>query len=350
LGLETRITRTASEIATICGATLEGDGSVELVGPASLREAEPNQVSFLGNPLYRGELATTSAGAVVVPRGLAVERTDLTLLYSDEPNAAFTRVIDAFLDPRRDGPTGVHPDASVDPTAELGRDVAVGANASIGAGARLGSGVVVHAGAVVGARASVGDGTVLHPGCVLSPGVSVGARCILHAGCVVGSDGFGFDPGPTGWVKVPQCGTVVVEDDVEIGANTTIDRARFGATRIRRGAKLDNLVHVAHNVEVGEGALLIAQVGISGSTRVGARAILAGKVGVVGHVEIGPGARIGGLSVVTKDLPGDADYLGNPARPKAETLRLLAAEQRLPELLKTVRALQERVAKLESDS
>lgn len=347
MGLDKRITRTASEIAEICGATLEGDGSIELVGPASLRDARADQVSFLGNPLYRADLEATAAGAVVVPAGLDVARRDLALLRTDEPNAAFTRVIEAFLDAAEVRPSGVHPTAAVDPDAALGADVAIGPNAVVGAGAELGAGAVVHAGAVVGARARVGAGTVLHAGCVLSPGVQVGAHCVIHAGAVIGSDGFGFDPGPAGWIKVPQCGTVVVEDDVEIGANTTIDRARFGATRIGRGAKLDNLVHVAHNVEIGEGALLIAQVGISGSTRIGARAILAGQVGSVGHVEIGPGARVGGRSVVTKDLPGGADYLGDPARPKAQTLRLQAAQQRLPELVKTIRVLQERVARLE---
>jgi UDP-3-O-[3-hydroxymyristoyl] glucosamine N-acyltransferase len=179
--------------------------------------------------------------------------------------------------------------------------------------------------------------------------VTVGARCIVHAGTVIGSDGFGFDPTPAGWSKVPQCGTVVVEDDVEIGANCTIDRGRFGATRIGRGSKLDNLVHVAHNVEIGEAVLLVAQVGISGSTRVGDRAILGGKVGVAGHVEIGPGARIGAAGNATKDLPGGQDYWGTPAAPKAVVMRIEAAQRRLPELLKTVRALEQRVAKLEED-
>jgi UDP-3-O-[3-hydroxymyristoyl] glucosamine N-acyltransferase len=349
LGLETRITRTAAEIAQICGATLEGDGSRELVGPASLREAGADQVSFLGNPLYRAELERTAAGAVVVPLGLAVARADLTLLRSAEPNAAFSRVIAEFLDPAADRPTGIHPTAAVERSAVLGAGVSVGPHASIGAGAELGPGVVVHAGAVVGGRARIGAGSELFPNCVIYPGVRIGARCILHAGCVIGADGFGFDPGPAGWIKVPQCGTVVVEDDVEIGANTTIDRARFGATRIGRGAKIDNLVQIGHNVDVGEGALLIAQVGISGSTRVGARAILAGQAGAVGHLEIGAGARIGGGAAVTKSLPGNADYAGSPARPKAEVMRIMAAERKLPELLKTVRALTERVAKLESD-
>jgi UDP-3-O-[3-hydroxymyristoyl] glucosamine N-acyltransferase len=184
---------------------------------------------------------------------------------------------------------------------------------------------------------------------VLYPGVAVGARCIVHAGAVVGSDGFGFEPTATGWSKVPQCGTVVIEDDVELGANCTVDRARFGATRIRRGAKLDNLVHLGHNVDVGEGALIIAQVGISGSTRVGPRAIIAGQVGVAGHVEIGPGARVGAQAGVTKSLPGDQDYWGTPAAPKTDVLRIQASQRKLPLALKTLAALERRVAKLEEE-
>jgi UDP-3-O-[3-hydroxymyristoyl] glucosamine N-acyltransferase len=348
LGQKHRTTHTASEIATICGATLEGDGSVELVGYASLREAEAHHVSFLGNPLYKKELEATRAGAVLLQRGTqVVVRRDLALLFCDEPNAAFTRVIEAFLDGPDDVLSGISPAASVDRSARLAADVAVGACAVIGPGAEIAAGAVIHPGAVVGARASVGEESVLHPGVVLYPGVSIGARCVLHAGTVVGSDGFGFDPSPKGWSKVPQWGSVVVEDDVEIGANCTIDRARFGATRIGRGAKLDNLVHVGHNVEVGPGVLLVAQVGVSGSVRIGERSILAGKVGVTGHVVIGPGARIAGASMVTKSLPGGEDYLGNPASPKSQELRLNAAQRRVPELKQALRALSERVAKLE---
>ena len=334
------ITHTVSELAEICGATLEGDGQARIVGPASLAEAGPEQASFLGNPRYAAELETTQAGAVIVPASLKFERDGLALLRSENPNRAFSRLIETFQPQRFRAPLGVHPDAIVDPTAEVGPRASLGPRSVVGPAARIGAGVVLHPGAVVGPGAAVGAGSVLHPGVVLYAGVSVGERCILHAGCVIGSDGFGFDPTPEGWEKVPQCGTVVIEDEVEIGANCTIDRGRFGPTRIGRGAKLDNLVHVAHNVEVGEATLLVAQVGIAGSARVGRRAILAGQVGVGGHTVIGDGARVGGQSGVTSDIAGGKDYFGTPILEKVESLRLFTLYKKLPEFVRRLKALE----------
>jgi UDP-3-O-[3-hydroxymyristoyl] glucosamine N-acyltransferase len=190
---------------------------------------------------------------------------------------------------------------------------------------------------------------VLHPNVVLYPRCEIGASCVVHAGCVIGSDGFGFDPSPAGWVKVPQCGIVRIEDDVEIGANTTIDRARFGATRIGRGVKIDNLVHVAHNVQVGDNALLVAQVGLSGSCRIGRMAILGGQVGVAGHVTVGDGARVAGQSGIFGDLEGGEDYLGHPARPRREALRAMAAPKRIERLAETLRDVERRLARLEKE-
>lgn len=341
-------TRTVSELAELCGATLEGDGSRSVRGPASLQEAGPDEVSFLGNPRYASELLRTRAAAVLLAPGIEVRRPDLSLLRHPHPNGAFTRIVEAFL-PRPSRPEpGVHPGATVSPEAVLGRGVSVGPRAVVGAGAVLEDGVVVHAQAYVGADVRVGEGTTLHPSVVLYDRVSVGARCILHAGSVVGSDGFGFEPTPEGWEKIPQCGTVVIEDDVELGANVTIDRGRFGATRIGRGCKLDNLVHVGHNVTVGEGTLLIAQVGIAGSSSIGKGAILAGQVGVTGHLEIGDGARISAQSGVDKSLPGGQDYFGSPARPRSEALKILALSARLPDLKDRVRRMEERLASLEA--
>jgi UDP-3-O-[3-hydroxymyristoyl] glucosamine N-acyltransferase len=182
-------------------------------------------------------------------------------------------------------------------------------------------------------------------------GVRIGERCLVHAGAVIGADGYGFEPTrdpERPWSKIPQCGTVVVEDDVEIGANTTIDRARFGATRIGRGAKIDNLVHIAHNVEIGAGALIIAQVGIAGSTRVGERAILAGQAGINGHIEIGAGARIAAQAGVFGDVPKGAEYLGWPARPRGEAMRRYALVERLPQMQERLKELERRLGELET--
>ncbi len=340
-------TKTVAELADLCGAELEGEGTRIVEGVASLSEATPSDVSFFANPRYKDDLLHTRAGAVLVRREEDIPRSDLTLLRCGDPNVAFTTIVRAFV-PAEDPPArGVHPSAVVDSSVVLGRDVSVGALCFVGRDARLADGVVLHAGVMLGNGVRVGAGSVLHPGVVAYPRIQIGARCLVHGGAVLGADGYGFDPGPAGWVKIPQCGTVVIEDDVEIGANVCIDRGRFGATRIGRGAKLDNLVHIAHNVVVGEGALLVAQVGIAGSAKIGRRAILGGQVGVNGHIEIHDGARIAGQAGVFGDVPAGADYLGWPARPRGEALRQLALTQRLPQLVERVRALEEKLAEIE---
>ena len=334
-------TLTVSEIARLCDATLEGEGGDRtVVGPATLVDARSDEVSFLGNPRYQAELEHTSACAVLVPEDLQTTRSDLALLRCANPSRAFTRVIEAFSPPDDRPAAGVHPTAVIEEGAEVPPDAMVGPNVTVGARAILGAGVVLHANVYVGARSRIGAGTVVHPGAVLYHDTLVGERCILHAGCVLGSDGFGFEPTATGWDKIPQCGTVEVGDDVEIGANVTVDRGRFRATRIGSGAKLDNLVHVAHNVEVGDHTLLLAQVGIAGSSKIGQRVILAGQVGVVGHVEVGDGARVSAQSGVSKSLEGGRDYFGSPAKPQREGLRQVAALGKLDELRKRVEALE----------
>lgn len=340
-------TKTVAELAVLCGADLEGEGGRIVDGAASLSEAKPSEISFFANPRYKDDLLNTRAGAVVVGREVEIPRSDLTLLRCGDPSAAFNAVVRAFVPAETPPAPGVHPSAVVDPSAHLGASVSVGPLCWVGPDVRLGDGVVLHACVAIGRGVRVGAGSALHPGVVAYPGIQIGARCLIHGGAVLGADGYGFDPGPDGWLKIPQCGSVVIEDDVEIGCNACIDRGRFGATRIGRGAKIDNLVHIAHNVIVGEGALLVAQVGIAGSTKIGRRAILAGQVGVNGHIEIGDGARIAGQAGVFGDVPAGADYLGWPARPRGEALRQLALTQRLPQLVERVRALEERLAAIE---
>lgn len=340
------ITRTVSQLAEICGATLEGDGARRIVGPAALAEARDDQVSFLGNPRYTAELASTRAAAVLVSPGVEARRAGLSLLRCENPSQAFTRVIEEFVPESRTPEPGIHATAIVAPDAHLADGVSVGPHCVIGAEATIGERVVLEAAVVVGAGARIGADSLLHASCVLYDGVALGERCVVHAGAVIGSDGFGFEPTAEGWDKIPQCGTVVVEDDVEIGANTTIDRGRFGATRIGRGAKIDNLVHVAHNVVIGEGALLIAQVGIAGSSTIGKRAILAGQVGVTGHVRVGDGARISAQSGISKDITGGSDYFGSPVRPQMDAMRILAVTGKLPEMARRLRELERRVAEL----
>ncbi len=341
------ITRTASELAELCGAALEGDGALVLVGPASLEDATADEVSFVDGPRYLPLLETTRAGCVVVGPDVELSRPGPTLLRCEDPGRAFSRVIAEFRPSAETLAPGRHPSAVVADGAELADDVRVGAGAVVGPGCVLAEGVRVHAGVVVGRDCQVGARTELRPGVVLYERTQLGADCLVHAGAVLGSDGFGFDHDGTRWEKIPQCGHVLVEDEVEIGANVTIDRGRFGATRICRGAKIDNLVHVAHNVVVGPQALLVAQVGVAGSSRVGAGAILAGQVGVSGHLTIGDGARVGGASKVFQDLEGGVEYWGYPPLEKRRQIRSVREFARLPELARRVRELERRLEHLE---
>jgi len=339
--------RTLFELAEISGAELEGDGRRVVTGPASLREAGPEHVSLYTSSRYRDELLSTRAAAVVAPKDLEVPRGDLTLLRCGEPNRAFTRIVVCFAEESAPPAPGVHPSSVVHPSAVLGEGVSVGPLCFVGPGAVLGARAELRALVSLGSGVRVGEASVLHPMVVVYDGVTIGARCLIHGGTVLGSDGYGFEPAAEGWEKIPQCGTVAIEDEVEIGANCTVDRGRFGATRIGRGAKLDNLVHVGHNVVVGEHALLVAQVGISGSSEIGRHAILAGQVGIAGHLRIGEGARIGSKSAVHRDVPAGEDWHGNPARPGREALRNAAQLGRLPRILERVGELERRLARLE---
>ncbi|MSR63644.1 MAG: UDP-3-O-(3-hydroxymyristoyl)glucosamine N-acyltransferase [Planctomycetes bacterium] len=338
------IQRTASELAELCDAVLEGDGAILLVGPAALDEARADQVSFVRSGRHAAGLAATRAGAVLVPCDLPSPRTDLALLRCADPSRAFSRVVEAFRPPLPPPAVGIHPSAVVHPSARIGAGASIGALCVVAEGAEIGARVVLHPQVVVGPLARVGEDSVLCSGVVLYERVELGRRCLIHAGTVLGSDGFGFEQGPAGWEKVPQYGTVLVGDDVEMGANCAIDRGRFDATRIGNGVKLDNLVHLAHNVVVEDGTLLLAQVGVAGSTRIGARAILAGQVGVAGHLSIGAGARIGAQSGVGQDIAPGHDHFGSPSRAKGETLRIHTLSGKLPELFQRVRALEKELA------
>ncbi|QDU68887.1 UDP-3-O-(3-hydroxymyristoyl)glucosamine N-acyltransferase [Engelhardtia mirabilis] len=340
--------RSLSEIAELCGADLHGDGTLVVTGPASLATAGPDQVSFLGHPKYAAGLESTRAAAVLVGRSLQVDRADLNLLRVDDPGRAFTAVIQAFVEPRPAPVPGIHPAATVDPSATIDPTATVGPGCVVEAGATVGARTVLRAQVFVGVDCSLGHDTVVEPNVTLYAGTTVGDRCLIHAGAVIGSDGFGFDPTAQGWVKVPQVGTVAVEDDVEIGANTTIDRARFGQTRIGQGSKIDNLVQVAHNVELGRSVLLVSQSGIAGSTRLGDMVIVAGQAGIGGHVEIASGVRVGGGAGVFGDLLVPGDYAGTPARPRTESMRRLGVPGRVDRLMERMRMLEARLDRQEA--
>jgi len=340
--------RPLAELAAHVGGTVRGDGSLLIRGVEGLSEAGPEDLSFYGSPRYREALLATRAAAVLVPVDEALPRADVTLVQVPDPHLAFARISQLFHPLDRASP-GISPQASVHADARVHPTASVMAFAVVEAGAEVGPGAVLHPGAFVGRSARIGAQSVLHPSVTVRERCLVGDRVILHASAVVGADGFGFafDPEVGAHVKVPQAGIVRIEDDVEVGACSCIDRATTGETVIGRGTKIDNLVQVAHNVRVGPHSLICAQAGISGSAELGAGVILAGQVGVVGHLRIGDGARVVAQSGVVHDVEPGATLAGSPAIDQRAWLRLSAALPRLSELLREVRALRARVSALE---
>ncbi len=327
------------ELATRFGCELAGDPERRVTRVATLANASGDALSFLANPAYRAELAGTRAGAVILrPDDAAACPVDA--LLSPEPYLLYARIA-AVLHPPPEAPPGTHPSAVVAASAVLDEGVHVAANATVGERCRLGARVVVGPGCVVGDDVTLGDDTRLHANSTVLDRVSIGARCIIHPGAVIGSDGFGNAQGPDGWVKVPQVGGVRIGDDVEIGANTTIDRGAIDDTVIENGARLDNLIQIAHNVRIGEHTAIASQSGISGSTTIGRRCMLAGQTGIVGHVHIADDVVIGGATMVTKDITEPGFYTASfPAEPDREWKRRVARFRRLD-------ALAERVSRLE---
>jgi UDP-3-O-[3-hydroxymyristoyl] glucosamine N-acyltransferase len=340
--------KTLEELARQVGGAVVGDGRVELYRVASIEEAGPGEITFLANPRYHEHLSRCRAGAIIVGRGARRERRaqDRNYLEVDDPYLAFAKIHRIFNPPEPHVP-GISPDAHV------GADVLIGAGATVfphvyvSAGARIGARTVLYPGVFIGEQAEVGDDCELHANVVVRYGCKIGNRVVVHAGAVIGSDGFGYAGRGAERVKIPQAGNVEVHDDVEIGANTTVDRATFGSTVIGCGAKLDNLVQIAHNVIVGEHSIIAAQAGIAGSTRIGKEVTLAGQVGVVNHLEIGERAIIGPQSGVGRSVPSGAVLSsGLHAAPHQEWLKVMALLPRLPELWNLARRLERKLARL----
>jgi UDP-3-O-[3-hydroxymyristoyl] glucosamine N-acyltransferase len=333
------------ELARHVGAELVGDGEVLITGVNGIREAGPGEITFLSNPRYARYLETTRASAVIVGKPVAKART--SLLVVSQPYAAFLKVLELFAARRPRPAPGIHPTAVVHESARLGHGVHVGAHVVIEEGVVIGDGCIVMAGSYIGRGCRLGENCLLYPRVVLREETEVGDRVIIHSGAVIGDDGFGFLAEGEGYHKIPQLGRVVLEDDVEVGANTTIDRATVGETRVGRGTRIDNLVQIAHNVTIGENSILCAQVGISGSTQVGRHVTLAGQVGIVGHIRIGDGVRVGAQGGVTKSIPPGQEVSGYPALPHHLARRIYAAMRQLPEALRRLREISERLEALE---
>jgi UDP-3-O-[3-hydroxymyristoyl] glucosamine N-acyltransferase len=337
---------TAGAIAEAVGGVLEGDGERPITGVAALENAQPHELSFVANPRYLPYLQRTRAGAVIVSGALAASVPEgiTRVVVGGDPHIAMYAALRALYPPRT--PVAeIHPTAVVHPTAELGEGVAVGPYAVIGARARIGGGCTIGAHAVIGDECEVGEESTIHAHATLHDGVTMGARCLIHSGARLGREGFGFVWHEGAHRRVPQVGRCILGDDVEIGANSTVDRGSIGDTVVGSGTKIDNLVHLGHNVKVGRHVIIIAQVGVSGSTTIGDGAVIGGQAGVIGHAEIGAGARIGGQAGVIGDVPAGETYSGYPARPHREALRGQGLVARLPELMKRVRELENALAR-----
>ncbi len=336
---------TLGEIAEHLGCRLEGEGSVEIHGVAALEDAGPGQVTFFANARYAAALRATRAAAVIAAH--AVEGVPCAVLRAADPYLAFARAVELFADAWRPA-AGVHSQAVVDGSAEVAADASIGPFAVVGEGARIGARTIVHAHVTIGRFARIGEDCLLHSHVSIRERVRIGDRVILQNGVVIGADGYGFARRADGsHHKIPQIGGVTIEDDVEIGANSTVDRPAVGETRISAGTKIDNLVQVAHGVRVGRHVLLAAQVGVAGSSVLEDQVTLAGQVGVAGHLTIGRGTIATAQTGIPNSVEAGSFISGYPAIPNREWLKASAVFRKLPELRKLVGELQRRVADLE---
>jgi UDP-3-O-[3-hydroxymyristoyl] glucosamine N-acyltransferase len=337
--------RTVTELAGFLGGVVQGDGQAVISGLGTLEAAGPAELTFLANPRYASKVAETCAGAVLMAPG--GERYGRTAIEVANPYLAFAKLLTLFYTTPHE-PAGVLPSAIVSDSATIGEGASIYPGAIIGRNVSVGARTIVFPGAVLYDNVTVGEDCTIHANAVIRERCRIGSRCIIQPGAVIGSDGFGYAPDGNSYYRIPQIGIVLLEDDVEIGANTCIDRAAIDVTRISRGTKLDNLVQVAHNCQIGEDCMIVSQVGISGSTKIGNHVTLAGQVGVAGHLTIGDNVLVGAQSGVPSSLPANAAYSGSPTMPHKEWLKSAMVVPRLPEIKRAVSSLEKRIAELEA--
>ena len=329
------------EVAELVDGELVGDRNLVITGVAGIKEAEKGDITFLSNVKYLPFLRRTKASAVITAAGAV--STDKPLVRVANPSIAFTKIVAYFMPQEEALKPGIHATAVIDKSARLGTGAAVGAHAVIEQDAVIGEAAGIGANTFVGRNARIGSQSRIYPNVVIRENVQIGRRVIIHSGTVIGSDGFGYEIIGDKHVKIPQVGSVLIEDDVEIGANVCVDRGRFKDTIIRKGTKIDNLVQIAHNVVIGEDCVIVSQVGISGSTELGRNVIVAGQAGIVGHVSIGDGAVICARSGVSKAVGPKTVVLGEPAKPIQQQKKIFALIAKLPEMFKDLSDLKKKL-------
>jgi len=335
---------TVREIADFLEGELLGDEKIIIKGISGIKEAKKDEITFLINPRYNHLISQTHASAIITSR--EVKFSSKPLIRVDNPSLAFARIVNKFRPKRAVHPEGIHPSAIIAKSAKLGEGIGIGAYTVVDENVQIGDNAIIYPGCYVGRDTRIGNETLIYANVSIREEVIIGNRVMIQAGSVIGSDGFGFITQDGKHERIPQIGTVVIEDDVEIGANVAIDRARFDKTIIGRGTKIDNLVHIAHNVVIGQNCIIVAQVGISGSTTIGDNVTLAGQAGLVGHISIGDNATVAAQAGVTKSVPANSFVSGYPAKPHSIAKRINACIQNLPRLYKTVEEIKERIEEL----
>ncbi len=335
------------ELSELVGGELLGDGDIEIHGVAGIKEARAGEITFVANPRYISQIKRTQASAIIIWKDS--QYNGKSMIQVENPYLAWAQIVEAFSTKRIKTGEGIHPTAVVGENVKLGKGAWVQAYAFIGDDVQIGDGTVISPFVYIGDDVQIGSHTFIYPAVTIREDVRIGNGAIIHSGAVIGSDGFGFAPIGGKQHKVPQIGVVIIEDDVEIGANVTIDRG-LRETVVGRGTKIDNLVQLGHNVVIGEDCVIVAQVGIAGSAKIKDRVTLAGQAGVVGHITIGSDARIAAKACVSKNIPpGPSVWSGFPAMPHKKRLRLQASTRKMPDLIKKVSDMEERIKALEEE-
>lgn len=341
---------TAKQIAQLIQGHVEGNENAAISTFAKIEEGKPGAISFLANDKYTHYIYDTQSSVVLVNEDLKLDKeVHCTLIRVKNAYEAVAKLMQLYesMKPKK---TGISSLAFIDPTATVGKDCYIGPFVAIGPGAVVGDGCVLHPHATIGERATVGDNTEIYSNAVIYHDCKVGNRCILHAGCVIGADGFGFAPAGEGYDKIPQIGIVTIEDDVEIGANTCVDRSTMGSTYVRHGVKLDNLVQIAHNTDIGANTVMSAQVGIAGSTKVGEWCMFGGQVGIAGHITIGNKVMLGAQSGVPGSIKDNQQLIGTPPMEMKPYFRSQAVFRRLPDMYKELNDLKKEVEELKKQA